>query len=150
MAEVALLAPVPSDLLDDARDEGKTTVAFGSMAWDFFRQLSDEVGEEPLDAYIYASHAGELTLEASWTGKFVGWRDAIEAEGDPSFRELRTKLALEDWAGNEEGGRWAVYWIIEDLCQLETPLKVGDVRLPGGRKLSSAFVPRGPLRIQAP
>jgi hypothetical protein len=51
MTDIALLAPVPADLLEDALAEGKTTVAFGSMAWDFFRRLTEEIGSEHLETF---------------------------------------------------------------------------------------------------
>jgi hypothetical protein len=44
----AILAPVPADLLEDGLDQGYRRVAFGSMAWEFFRRLSDDVGDDPL------------------------------------------------------------------------------------------------------
>ena len=150
VADEALLAPVPLDLLEDADEHGLRLVAFGSMAWEFFQHLTTDHPAEPLDVLIYASHAGEFTLEVAWAGTFLGWRDAIEAESDPTFEgELRSPLALSDWAGNEEGGRWAVYWIVDNLHRLERPIPFAELHLPGGKGLSAAFIPHGPTRIQA-
>ncbi|CAN5811761.1 hypothetical protein BH24CHL6_BH24CHL6_02850 [soil metagenome] len=87
MSDEAILAPVPADLLQDALDNGFARVAFGSMAWDFFRRLSDEVGDEQLPVLLYASHETEFALEVAWAGGFAGWRDAAEAEGDPDFKD---------------------------------------------------------------
>ena len=150
MTDIGLLAPVPSDLLEDAIKEGKTTVAFGSMAWDFFRRLSDEVGDEPLPAFLYASWKEESALSVEWAATYIMWRDAIEAESDPAFAEQRSSLAGHDWEGNDEGGRWAVYWIVEGLSRLDKPIPLSEFRLPDGRRLSAAFVPRGPTRVVAP
>lgn len=146
----ALLAPVPEVLLEDALQEGKTTVAFGSMAWDFFRRMTEEIGVERLPAFIYASNKDEFALAVEWTATYVGWLDAMEAEGDPAFVDLRSSLAKFDWAGNEDGGRWAVYWIVEGLHKLDEPIPLSEFRLPDGRHLSPAFIPRGPTRIDAP
>jgi hypothetical protein len=151
LADEAILAPVPADLLQDALDSGYPRVAFGSMAWEFFRRLTDDHADEPLLVLLYASHADELALEVRWTGVFGGWRDAAEAERDPDFeKELRSPLARYDWAGNQEGGAWAVYWIVDGLRRLDDPIPLGDLRLPDGRRLSPAFIPRGPTRIVAP
>lgn len=149
-ANVSLLAPVPSDLLEDALREGKTTVAFGSMAWDFFSRLSEEVGDDPLPAFLYASRKGEFALSVEWAATYVRWRDAIEAESDPSFTDLRSALAGHDWEGNEDGGRWAVYWLVEGLRRLDEPIPLSDFRLPNGKALSPAFIPRGPTKVLGP
>jgi hypothetical protein len=144
----AILAPVPADLLQDALDNGYTRVAFGSMAWEFFRRLTDEIGDEPLLVLLYASHEKELALEVTWAGEFAGWREAAQAERDPDFeQELRSPLARYDWLGNEQGGGWAVYWIVEGLHRLEDPMPLKQLRLPNGKQLSAAFIPRGPIRV---
>jgi hypothetical protein len=151
MSGEAILAPVPADLLKDALDNGYTRAAFGSMAWDFFRRLTEEHGDDPLPVLLYGSHEEELALEVRWAGAFAGWRDAIEAQSDPQFeQELRSPLARYDWAGNEEGGAWAVYWIVDGLHELNEPIPLGKLRLPNGGRLSDAFIPRGPTRIQVP
>jgi hypothetical protein len=58
-ATVALLAPVPLEHLVDGVEvcarEGK--VAFGSRAWEVFKQLDEIRAEAPVDVYVYASHA---------------------------------------------------------------------------------------------
>ena len=129
MVNEALLAPVPADLLEDAVANGLQLVAFGSMAWEFFQNLTADHACEPLDVLLYASHAGQFALGAEWGGTFLGWRDAIEAESDPSFeRDLRSPLALADWSGNEEGGRWAVYWIVDNLRRLVHPIPFADLQ----------------------
>ena len=56
---VALLAPVPEEHLLDGVNvihvEGR--VAFGSRAWEVFRELDALRKGDPVDVYIYASHA---------------------------------------------------------------------------------------------
>jgi hypothetical protein len=78
----------------------------------------------------------------------IEWRDASKAERDPEFVEqLRSPLARYDWSGSEGGG-WAVYWIVENLRRLDEPVRLDSLRLPDGRRLSPAFIPRGPIRVQ--
>ncbi len=149
MADQSVLAPVPADLLQDALDEGFSRVAFGSMNWDFFRTLGDDCAGERVPVLLYASHDTEIALEAKWAAEFVEWRDASKAERDPEFVEqLRSPLARHDWSGSGGGG-WAVYWIVENLRRLDEPIRLGSLRLPSGRRLSPAFIPRGPIRVQA-
>lgn len=74
-AHVALLAPVPLVHLEDGHrvveSEGK--VAFGSRAWETFRQLDDVRKGQPVDVYIYASHSdGNHDFEVSWRGPYIG------------------------------------------------------------------------------
>jgi hypothetical protein len=78
MGTDAILAPVPAVLLNDALDNGFRRVAFGSMAWEFFRRLSNEVATDDLPVLLYASHEEEVALEATWGGRFAGWHDASE------------------------------------------------------------------------
>jgi len=74
-AHIALLAPVPLEHLVDgqktAESEGK--VAFGSRAWEVFRELDTRRKGMPVDVYIYASHSdGQREFEVSWHGRYVG------------------------------------------------------------------------------
>ncbi len=93
--------------------------------------------------------ANEAILAPAAAGTFVEWKDAADAQRDPGFEAaLRSPLARYDWAGNEQGGAWAVYWIVDGLRRLDEPIPLGSLRLPGGRKLSPAFIPRGPIRVE--
>jgi hypothetical protein len=86
----------------------------------------------------------------SWGGTYIGWRDAGDAERDPDFEEaLRSPLARHDWDGSEAGA-WAVYWLVDDLHRLAAPIPLGRLRIPKGRRVSPAFIPRGPLRVIDP
>ena len=71
---VELLAPVPADLLLDASEfAGEREVAFGSRAWEVFRELDAIRGGDPVRVWIYASHDPERPLPptATWTGRYV-------------------------------------------------------------------------------
>ena len=60
---VELLAPVPADLLQDASAfAGAREVAFGSRAWEVFRQLDAIRGDDPVRVWIYASHDPDRPL----------------------------------------------------------------------------------------
>lgn len=69
VADEALRAPVPADLREDALKQGMTSVAFGSMARDFFRHVREELGGQPLIALIYGSHAGEFAQPNQESGR---------------------------------------------------------------------------------
>ncbi len=69
-----LLAPVPMDHLSDGievcRQEGK--VAFGSRAWEVFRDLHAEAGPGA-PVLIYASHSdAPLGPVVSWRARYAG------------------------------------------------------------------------------
>ena len=75
MPVVLLLAPVPLEHLLDAGAvcgaEGK--VAFGSRAWEVFRELDVEQKGAPVEVFIYASgDPSSERLEVSWQGRYVG------------------------------------------------------------------------------
>jgi hypothetical protein len=72
--EIALLAPVPLEPLNDGQAvcdlQGK--VAFGSRAWEIFRKLDELRDGQPVDVYIYASHApGRPSFKVSWHGIYL-------------------------------------------------------------------------------
>ncbi len=48
-----VVVPVPADLLQDALGEGFTRVAFGSMAWDVFRRVTEDHGTDPLPVLLW-------------------------------------------------------------------------------------------------
>src|SRR4051812_11355274 len=77
---IALLAPVPLQHLISGRpvSAGEGRVAFGSRAWEVFRELDAQRRGMPIDAYIYASHAqGPVALEVSWHGRYIGHVESV-------------------------------------------------------------------------
>lgn len=72
MPHIALLAPVPIEHLNDATNVCATVgrVAFGSRAWEVFRELDANRNGLPVSAYIYASdEQGAANPEVSWIGR---------------------------------------------------------------------------------
>jgi hypothetical protein len=72
-SNVALLAPVPFEHLNDGQEvvqkEGK--VAFGSRAWETFRELDKLRKGMPVDVYIYESHGGgHYDFKVSWRARY--------------------------------------------------------------------------------
>jgi hypothetical protein len=72
-AHIALLAPVPLEHLlagqQTAKSEGK--VAFGSRAWEVFRELDAHRKGMSVDVYIYASHSdGQRDFEVPWRARY--------------------------------------------------------------------------------
>src|SRR6267143_4545033 len=117
-AHIALLAPVPLEHLLDgettAKAEGK--VAFGSRAWELFRELDALRKGMPVDVYIYASHAeGQRDFEVSWHARYIRHVDG-EMGAHPDGMKYRP-LSTGKYP-NDNSGHWAVFWEVEDLQPL--------------------------------
>lgn len=141
---IAILAPVPEELLVDSLEVGHEVAAFGSMAWEFFASAAPGT-----PVLLYASHASTFELAATWGATYERWVDAAAVRGDKEFEALyRSPLAGQDWTGpNDEGRFWAVFWIVRDLRRLERPVPLSACRTQDGKRLSPAFLPHGPIRV---
>lgn len=81
MTHAALLAAVPEEHLLDGQKVAEThgMVAFGSRAWEVFRELDRLRNDEPVPVYIYASHAAaHVGNKVTWSavcgpGRKPGW-----------------------------------------------------------------------------
>src|SRR3974377_1608977 len=114
-AHVALLAPVPLEHLVDgcttAKREGR--VAFGSRAWQVFRELDQLRKGLPVDVYIYASHTGEYPApQISWRGRYIGHVESIGGAHPDGMRYRPSSTAK---YLNDNSGHWAVFWEVEEL-----------------------------------
>jgi hypothetical protein len=72
---VALLAPVPLDILESAlqTDTPDGQMAFATMDWQLFNELEKTRSGLPVDAFIYASHPdGSLEGKATWLAGISG------------------------------------------------------------------------------
>lgn len=149
--DVALLAPVPLEHLEDGidvcRNEGR--VAFGSRAWEVFRKLDQLRNGLPVDVYIYASHDPVVRrFVVSWKGTYIGHVESIEGAHPEGmrFRPPSTGKYPED-----NQGYWAVFWELEDLRRLDEDQQIPTGRFWGLEKRKSYgrnFVPEGPILIQ--
>lgn len=150
---VALLAPVPLEHLQDGQEvcatEGR--VAFGSRAWEVFRQLDALRGGMPVDVYIYASHSGRSPqFEVSWQALYIRQVDSVNGAHpeDMRFRPPSTAKYADD-----NQGYWAVFWEVEALRELSEPRRIRLADFTGLRKrrvYGRNFVPEGPLLIEHP
>ncbi|MGH9890979.1 MAG: hypothetical protein ACREA0_03135 [bacterium] len=152
-SHVALLAPVPlvhlTDGADIAKREGR--VAFGSRAWDVFRELDGLRRGLTVDAYLYASHIdGPLVLAATWHARYIGHVESVNG-AHPGGMRYRPPSTARYPSDNQ--GHWAVFWEVEALRQVAAaeyrPLRdfTGfGKRRPYGRN----FVPEGPLLVEHP
>lgn len=150
---IALLAPVPLEHLEDGVEvcarEGK--VAYGSRAFETFVELDALRAGEPVDVYIYASHAHEDgPIRATWAAIYVGFvksPDGSHPHG-PKYRPPSTFKYPTD-----NKGHWALFWEVTDLRRLPDAeaFPIRDLRGWKHRtKYNKFFVPEGPLIIERP
>jgi hypothetical protein len=148
--EVALLAPVPFEHLKSGENKcgEKGKVAFGSMAWEVFRELDRIRNGLKVPVYLYASHNEEEAPRVpivSWQALYIGHCDSVMGK-HPDDMEYRPASAITDI------DTWAVFWEVEDLHQIsEGPgrlLRSQFVSYKGGKKLAKNFVPLGPVLIK--
>jgi hypothetical protein len=152
-AHVALLASVPSEHLLDGRTtaESEGKVAFGSRAWEVFRELDVHRKGMPVDVYIYASHHdGNPEFEVSWHARYIRHVEStMGAHPDGmKYRPLSTGKYP-----NDNSGHWAVFWEVEDLQPLLKEQRISLAQFTGfGKKkpYEHAFPPEGPLLIEHP
>ncbi|MFZ2493496.1 MAG: hypothetical protein WA208_18615 [Thermoanaerobaculia bacterium] len=148
---VALLAPVPRVYLDDGRlvAEREGRVAFGSRAWQVFRELDDLRAGLPVDVYIYASH-DDAALVASWVARYVAH---VESSGGAHPAGMRYRPPSTATHVSDNDGWWAVFWEVEDLRMLprNDHIPVSHFTGFGKRKAyGKPFVPEGPILIEHP
>ena len=149
---VALLAPVPQRHLmaGVAVCHAEGRVAFGSRAWEVFRQLDALRKGLPVDVYIYASHGDPPgALEASWHARYIGHVESIGG-AHPAGMRFRPPSTAKYQSDNS--GYWAVFWEVEHLTQLAVAQRIQVTDLTGFGKPKSydPFVPEGPLLIEHP
>jgi hypothetical protein len=153
MPAIALLAPVPIEHLRDAvevcKAQGK--VAFGSRAWDVFRQLDAEVNGTPVDVYIYASmDPSAERIEVCWHARYIGH---VESRGGAHPEGMRFRPPSTAKYAADNKGHWAVFWEVDHLRELapEERLPVGQFIGYGSAKAyKRSFVPEGPLLVINP
>lgn len=156
----ALLAPVPEMHLtsgleaiaaqldsDDLSPDQMPKVAFGSMDFELFAEAEELRGGEEIEVLIYASHAKgaqPLNPEATWRGRYVGYVPSRRGRY-PGKAIHRPKSTATDRL------TWAVFWEVEELELLKTPIPIGKLR--GRNKKTNypaRFVPEGPVLIDYP
>lgn len=151
---VALLAPIPEEHLISALEvlREREKVAFGSRAWEVFRELDKMIGGGSVDVFIFASHASfsQSPPRVSWRAKYLGHQLA-KGGAYPGGDSFRPKSTFKYPGDNK--GYWAVFWEVCDLIQLPTiqQIKIGDLGGYGKAKpYVKHFIPEGPILIKVP
>lgn len=148
---VALLTPVPLQHLLAARDvcARESRVAFGSQAWEVFRELDLE-GGPGTPVLLYASHAGvPRTPRVSWTASYLRY---VESKGGahPERARIRPPTTIAD--GEDAAGYWAGFYEVAELTPLseDDQIRIRDLVDLRGKRYGRDFEPRGPMIITAP
>ena len=156
----AILAPVPEIQLisgleaitDQANSEDITSqalpkVAFGSMAFEILRKADELRKERAIEVLIYASDSKEdqpLNSEVSWRARYIGHLPSRSGRY-PGKSLFRPKAAA------TEKPIWAVYWEVQELEKLKTPIPIATLQVLGQKtNCKSRFVPEGPVLIEYP
>ena len=145
-AHIALLAPVPLDILESAleTDTPAGQISFGTRDWPLFNKLEQSRAGMPVDAYIYASHpGGSFEGKATWHARYI----RLEPKRHEA-KAYRPMLAAQTdvWEGE-------VYWIVERLRRMEPneQLSVTDFTPFGHAKpYGKSFPPHRPLLVEHP
>jgi len=141
--DIALLAPVPLiHLKSGAAMKGR--VAFGSLAFELFLKLDQLRGADEVDVYLYASHAGgNHDPSVSWHARYVGFVQSVSGlHPNPAHRPESTVTDTPDSA---------LFWEVEELRQLDSPIYIGNLKGFGKKKpYGHKFPPHGPVLIEHP
>jgi hypothetical protein len=145
--QLAILAPVPEEHLLSWQKEGEQAkVAFGSMAFEVFRQADELRGDKVVEVFIYASLAENrpLNSEVSWHALYVGH---VQSRGGrhPQGMKYRPPSTA------SEKPRWAIFWEVEELQPLSSPIAIASLKGLGKKSnYPSRFTPEEPLLIAYP
>ena len=146
---IALLAPVPMDLLEDAAQwKPGGEIAFGSRAGMVFAELEHARGGHRVVAYIYASHdpAGPRLPRVTWAAEYVGLEEAGPRGIHPDELTYRSPAARQDGIDY-----WLVFWHVVNLRSVpeREQREISNLRGLGRRSdFARAFEPEGPLLIE--
>jgi hypothetical protein len=150
MSDLALLAPVPLEHLEDARDVCESTglVAFGSRAWEVFRELDERRDGQPITVYIYASNDPSPAYpEISWVGRYVHHIEGIGG-AHPNGMKHRPKATAKYPTDNK--GHWAVFWELDKIQKLDPDHRIQMSSFLGyksGKVYKKHFIPEGPVLV---
>lgn len=152
MSQIALLAPVPLEHLEDGIDvckkEGK--VAFGSRAWEVFREVDTLRSESPVTVLIYASMSDTDEPPAvTWRAQYVGH---VEGKNGAHPEGMRFRPPSTGNYESDNRGWWAVFWEVAALEALSKSqqLLIKELQSRSGGYYKPEFVPEGPIIIPAP
>ncbi len=159
----AILAPVPEmhlqsglqtiNQLANNSNNQIIKVAFGSMDFELFRKVDELRVNQAVDVFIYASHAANQPLHShvTWQGRYIGHVNSRNGRypGNSKYRPQST---------NTDKPTWAVFWEVEDLQVLKSPIAmplatiedgIADFRGLGKKSnYVSRFFPESPLLVE--
>lgn len=155
--EFAILAPVPEEyLVEGAEVCGKHgKVAFGSNAWETWREIDRLRGGLAVEVLIYASHSsahprGTMVHEVAWRARYVGHVESKHGS-HPDGMTYRPPSTAKHRSDNR--GHFALFWELRDLRALPVGehLRIVDLKSYRTHKHYAAnFVPEGPVLIELP
>ena len=148
-SEAALLAPVPHMHLvsgfETCRKMGK--VAFGSRAWETFRDLKEQLAEGSCPVLLYASwDKAPFPPKATWQATYAGFVKN-RAGRYPGRSEYRPETTCNDSPDS------AVFWEVRDLrpVNADQALEIGKLfGFRSKRQYSRDLRPERPLMIENP
>lgn len=151
----AILAPVPEEHLVDGCDvcQEKGKVAFGSRAWEVFREADRERAGQPVEVLLYASHlvdGGRSRAVVTWRAEYIGHVET-KTGAHPAGMQYRPPSTAKYESDN--AGHWAVFWEVAELRRVppDQQVEISSLRGVGKKKYyGKDFVPEGPLRIEYP
>jgi hypothetical protein len=150
----AILAAVPEmHLLSGVETIGKLEnelnetlkLAFGSMDFEALREIDKLRADKTVKVYIYASDPeGDQPLNpaASWEAVYIGHVNSRNGRypGKSHFRPPATAA---------DKPRWAVFWEIQELKRLKTPIAIASLKAKGKKtNLNPRFIPESPTLIE--
>ena len=153
VTHAALLAPVPEEHLVDGVEVATRHghVAYGSRAWEVFRELDRLREGAPIPVYIYASWASTpVGNKVTWQGLYTGHVESRAGSypGDVRHRPPSTQQYTEDVSGY-----WAVFWHVRELRHLPRDewIDVADIRnFKTQKRYGRSFTPEGPIIVGHP
>jgi len=151
-SNIALFAPVPLEHLEDGgvlcEREGR--VAFGSRAWEVFRELDRLREGSPTDVYIYASRTPVPLLHVSWRAVYIGH---VESQNGAHPQGMRFRPPSTAKYPEDNIAYWAVFWEVTELHELSEAERIPVSHFTGFGKpkpYKVGFIPEGPLLIEHP
>lgn len=152
MSDIALLAPVPLVHLTDGIEvcERMGKVAFGSRAWEVFRNLDELRAGTDVPVLIYASMAdADGPARASWKASYIGH---VESQNGAHPDGMKFRPASTESNQSDNLGFWAVFWEVSKLTRLpdQEQIEVNTIQGQNGNYFKPGFVPEGPIIVQTP
>ena len=149
-ADIALLAPVPLEHLISGLPVCKAAgkVAFGSNAFQTFRDLDLLREDLTCDVYIYPSDSGLFGKpKIRWLATYIRHVDSNNGRHPDGMAYRPTSSEAYP---SDNLGFWACFWEVSDLRELSSSDALSMNRLKGAKTAKSyvsGFIPHGPVIV---